>query len=415
MRTTFDVVKGLVTGSVKNVSYSSVGQQLSRMFGSYGTNATELYGQSPVLFPIVNKLANRTASVGWHMHRDKNLRTRTSCEVCGEEGAANVPDHLALRVWNRPNPFFNRQEFVEALEQHVDLCGESFWIVEFHEGTTLPRHLWLRRPDTMCELTDGGLYDLLTGWETYGPNRQKIPFGLDEVIQVKNIDPSRPWRGIGPVQATLKYLGFQDIVVEWQNSFFRNNATPPGALSIPGISDTERKVFQAELNMRHGGVSNAHRVSVMNREAKWTSMTYSMEDMQFEQLYRLAGEVVRTAFNFPKFFLGEPEDSNRAASEAAQDFFDQELVLPRLERIKAVLNDDFLKMFGSTGEGVQFVYINPVKGNQELKNATRLNAAQVFQTLVGAGVDPEDAAWQAGLPPLKMVSSAAQAEEEVAA
>lgn len=362
----------------------------------------ELYGSNSTLFPIVNKNANKTASIEWHMHRTKNLRSRTACDVCGEEGAVNVPDHLALRIWNRPNPFYNRQEFVESLQQHVDLCGESFWMVEYWEGTSLPKHLWLRWPHQMREVPDPD--EFLLGWWTTGINGTKVPLGLDEVIQVKMPNPANPYRGLGPVQAALVHLGFARQATEWNSAFFRNSARPDGVLTMEDLTPTELKLARAEWNTSYSGVSNAHRVAVVNKKQTWSPMSYTHDDMQFEQLLRLSEEFTRKAFNFPKFFLGEPEDSNRAASEAAQDFYNEELIVPRLERIKGVLNDDFLKLFGSTGQDVQFVYRTPVVGNVELRNATRESSARTFQTLVSAGVDPADAAWQAGLPQLRMAS-----------
>lgn len=379
------------------------------LFGQGKSASLKAYSTNPVLFPIVSTNANKTAAVDWHMHRTKNLRSRTACEVCGEEGAVNVPEHPALYVWNSPNPAQNRQEFVEAFQQHVELAGEAFWILEFVPGTNTPMYMWLRQPHLMYEVPDDEIYQpSLKGWLTKTCNAQTLGFELEEVIQIKMPNPDNPYRGVGAVQAVAKNLGYQERVFHWQNALFENGAQADGMLSIPGISPEELKLARSSWEQRHRGVTNAGKIAWLNHDAKWTSMQYAQKDMQVVEGVQLSEETVRRAFNFPKWYLGEPEGSNKASSDNAKDWYNSELLVPRLERIRQVLNNDFLPLFGTTGSGVQFVYTSPVEGNTELKNATRESQARTFQTLVNSGVDPEDAAWQAGLPPLRM-------KEEVAA
>src|SRR3546814_13076955 len=75
--------------------------------------------------------------------------------------------------------------------------------------------------------------------------------------------------------------------------------------------------------------------------------------------------------------------------------------MPRLERFKGMLNNDFLRLFPGT-EGLEFDYDNPRPQNAEAINAERASKTTAFSTLVLAGVAPADAANVVGLPPLAM-------------
>ncbi len=103
-------------------------------------------------------------------------------------------------------------------------------------------------------------------------------------------------------------------------------------------------------------------------------------------------EIIREAFGISKFMLGLVDDVNRATADASEAVFAKYLTVPRLERIKGALNNGYLKMFGVTGEGVEFDYCNPVPEDVEQGNSTMAARTTAYKTLVDAGVNPDDAA-----------------------
>src|SRR3546814_2228641 len=102
-----------------------------------------------------------------------------------------------------------------------------------------------------------------------------------------------------------------------------------------------------------------------------------------------------------KHILGQSDDVNLANALSADEAFAERLVVPRLERFKGMLNNDFLRLFPGT-EGLEFDYDNPRPQNAEAINAERASKTTAFSTLVLAGVAPDDAANVVGLPPLAM-------------
>src|SRR5690606_21333664 len=114
-----------------------------------------------------------------------------------------------------------------------------------------------------------------------------------------------------------------------------------------------------------------------------------MRDMQFAELRQINNEIIREAFRFPKAMLGTVDDVNRANAEANEVILARSLIVPRLERIKSMLNYDFLPTFGSIGQGLEFDYVNPVPADRELEARELTAQVRAATALIYAGGVPE--------------------------
>lgn len=336
-------------------------------------------GSIGTLFSIVDGLSENVAMTEWKLWR--------KAPSGKPEDRVEVTDHLALRVLNNPNPFMTRQELLESLQQHYELVGESWTVTVPYPGTKMPQYLWPVRPDRMVPKPHPTKF--LSGYTYLGPEGEKVELGLDEVIQIRRPNPVDPYRGIGAVQSILIDLDSSRASAEWNASFLRNNAQPGGIIEVPeGLEDNEYNQLVTRWNENHQGPSNAGRVAILEFGV-WKDRQYSMRDMQFAELRQVNNEIIREAFRFPKAMLGTVEDVNRANAEANEVIFARWLLKPRLERIKQMLNNDFLPKYGSTAQGLEFDYCDPVPADRELgarELTARVNAATA---LIYAGGVPE--------------------------
>ncbi len=305
------------------------------------------------LFAIVDRLATSVAATEWSLWRgDRNLATH--------EGGTRVTRHPALVVWNKPNPFLTRPEFIETLQQHMELVGETWMILvrsELLNGEGPPVELWPVRPDRMTIVPSAR--DFIAGYE-HGTGRDKTPLRLDQVIYNKRPNPLDAYRGLGPIGSLLIDIEGETAASEWNTRFFRQGAEPGGIIEVPeGLGDQEFETLNERWNQQHKGVRNAHRVAIIEH-GTWKSNRFTMRDMQFSQLRAFNRETFRQAYGFPKPLLGDVEDVNRANAEAAEIVFARWLQVPRLNRWRTLLNDDFLPAFGSMGNGFVFDYENPI-------------------------------------------------------
>lgn len=337
------------------------------------------------LFAIVSTLANSTGAANWRLWKKAFSGL--------PEDRTEIQSHAALDIWNKPNPFMTRQEYVESVQQHVDLTGEGWMAISRNPAMrSLPLELWPMRPDRVSPVPSP--QDYLQGYVYAAPDGQRVPLQLDEVIQLRMPNPMDPYRGMGPVQSILVDIDSTRYGAEWNRNFFRNSAVPGGVIEreaeLGEMGDEEWKQFTKRWRESHQGVHNAHRVAMLPAGSKWVDRAFSQRDMQFAELSKVSRDIIREAFGIHGHKLGMSESVNRANADAADVTYARDKVIPRLERFKQALNNDFLPMFGGTTVGLEFDYDNPVPEDYELAAKLLTARANAAVTLVGAGFSAPD-------------------------
>lgn len=350
------------------------------------------YGTVGTLFAIVHRLSNATSQVHWRLWRKSKSGN--------PQDRKEVTSHAALSVWSAPNKFYTTQELVEAGQQHVDLTGEGWLVIGRNPSfRSLPLELWCVRPDRIAPIPHET--DFIAGYVYQGPAGERVPLETDSVLQLRMPNPLDPYRGMGPVRAILTDLDSVRYSSEWNRNFFLNSAEPGGIVEVPEmLSDDEFKAMSERWREQHQGVSNAHRVAMLENGAKWVPRAFTMRDMQFAELKQVSDETIMAAFGFPKFALGKIDDVNRATAQASTTWFAQYLTVPRLERWKQMLNNDFLPLFGSTTKDLEFDYDSPVPADQEGEQAERKSKAESAKIYVDMGATAESVQKALELPEL---------------
>lgn len=352
------------------------------------------------LFSVVDSIANSVSQVEWHLWRTAPSGRKEDREMV-------TTPHAALNVWNKPNPFFTRQEFVETFVQHLELTGESEWLVDWGPFRAAgPLELWPIMPDRMEPVPHPE--EFLAGWIYKGPDGEKVPLDLDEVIQLRRPHPNNMHRGLSAVSTLFDVIGSSKAAEEYNRAFFENSAEPGGIIEIEKhLQDEEFNELRDRWNDQHKGVSKAHRVAILE-QGKWKDRTVSMRDMQFVQLHIASRNQIEEAWRIHPHIMGRAENVNRANAEAADATYAQRLVVPRLERIKQALNFDFLPMFGTSGQGVEFDYDNPVPADRQTEANELTAKTNAAAALVNAGYEPAGVLSAMGLPEIAFVGKAGQ-------
>lgn len=333
-----------------------------------------MMGQVGTLFGIVHRTTTSTAAVDWTLYR--------KAPSGKDEDRTPIERHAAIDLWAQPNPFYQRQGYVELVQQHVELTGRGFLILAL--VGKLPVEMWWARPDRMLPVPHPTKY--LAGWVYLGPDGDRIPLSVQEVVPLRMPDPEDPYGGMGPVTALLADLESTRYSAEWNKMFFVNNAQPGGVVELPEtLDDDEFRTFQTRWDEQHKGVSRAHRVALLEGGAKWVDRSVSQKDMEFVELRRNSRDTIMEAYTIHKAELGIAEDVNRANAEAGEVIFAKRLTVPRLERWKAALNGHILPMFGGTARGLEWDYESPVPEDAEAARAELLVRAQAAQAYASAG------------------------------
>lgn len=366
------------------------------------------YGMSGTVYAIVSLLASTAAQPEWHLYKKfRDGRRRYSTADVGDDNRTEIIQHAALTLWNNPNAFMTRFEFCEASNQHFELAGETFWVLDRANASAMPTSMWYVRPDRMQPVPDKNGY--LAGWVYNSYDGQQIPLDLWQVIQEKIPDPLDPFRGTSPIASIMPNIQQQHYATDYMRNTFLNGAQPDGIISFPDkVEDTDYDEFVARWRESHMGISNAGRVGILEMGATWIAGTQTNRDLEYGDLRLANRDEVREAYRMHKALLGTVEDVNRANAQTAEEVFISQLQVPRLDRRKNTLNSKLVPMFGATGANIEFDYDKPGSVNQEEANAEMAAKCDAFATLVNAGVEPHAALEGVGLPDMEIIEKATQ-------
>lgn len=381
-----------------------------------GTHRLTAFSQAPVTgfeaqmralenngtaYAIVQRIIEAVAEVQWCLYRvPRDGRRRFAPGYSGpQDNRTEVIRHPALTLWNQPNPFFTGHSFRETSQQFQEVTGEQHWLVT--KSGKLPMELWPIRPDRMFPVMHPTKY--LTGWIYRSPDGEQVPLNVDQVIYIRNPRPTDLYRGLSPLAAINTDLDAVRQATEYTSAWFRNGARPGGLIQAEqNISDEDFNIFQARWKETHQGVDNANRVAVLEAGMTWQSVTATHDDMQLVELHQSARETIREAFGFPKAMLGATDDVNKANAYAGEVLFARWLVKPRLIRMREVLNRYLLPMYGSSAEGLEFDFVNPVPEDDEISAQVLLNKAQSAKFLADTGLwEAADILSTCGLPEME--------------
>lgn len=377
---------------IKNTGPAYVGKGVRVIGGLLGASSNSetlmrTYGSVGTIFAIIDKVTEAVAGAEWHLYRSAKP---------GQE-RVEIFAHPAIDLWHRPNPFYDRNEFVTTFQQHLELVGESIWYIgRSTAGLGPPLELWPIRPDRVVPVPDP--VEFIKGWVYTLPGQDPMPWDIEEVIQLKRPNPLDPYRGLGPVQSILVDIDSERYSAMWNSNFFRNSAEPGGIIQVDRhLTDAEFEEMRERWQEQHQGVANAHRVAILEH-GTWVDRKFSQRDMQFAQLREVNQEVIRTAFGFPKSMLGITTDVNRANAEAAEVVFARWLITPRLKRIRRALNEKLLPLYGTSGAGLEFDFVDPTPEDKVQQTTEFAAMVLAAKTLIDAGFDQVDVLDKLGLP-----------------
>lgn len=301
------------------------------------------YGQVGWVFACVSRISSAVAETNWRLYQINDNKEK-------EE----IISHPVLKLFDFVNEYTTGLEMMEQTQTYIDLVGEAFWLV-IKDRIGRPAELWAINPSKIKVVPHSK--DYIAGY-VYVNGHEKIPLETDEVIHIKLPNPNNPYRGQSPIASIMSDIEAEKFSSQYNKSFFQNSAEPSGVINFEGtLTDSQYERLRYQWNEQHQGVSRSHKVAILEGGATWTGKTVNQKDMQFRDLRLMNRDVILGAYGMPLHILGISESVNRANAEASEYTFARWVLKPRLHRIRAKLNEQFIPMFG---ENLYFDYDSPV-------------------------------------------------------
>jgi HK97 family phage portal protein len=257
----------------------------------------------------------------------------------GKERATDHPLYTLLH--DLPNPELTALELGETLAGHLALWGNAYCEIEY-DGAGKRRALWPLRPDRMSvEVNDENereyVYDL--------PNGERVGLPRFRVWHVRGWGTDA-WVGKSPVALARESIALSIATEEFGGRFFGNGSRPGGILKTDKrLSDDAAKKMQARWETAHGGLSNVHRVAVMEEGVEWQAIGIPPEEAQFLETRKFQETQICQVYRVPPHLIGITDRSTSWGTGIEQQGigFVTFTLLPYLLRISQSVSRDLLK------------------------------------------------------------------------
>ena len=182
---------------------------------------------------------------------------------------------------DQPNPEMTSFDFWATLDSHVMVRGNAYAEIVFDKKGNITA-LWPLRPDKMDLVrTESG--ELIYQYQLPNKfNNQKIKLLPEQVFHLRGLSTDGIM-GIAPITQMRNAVALAKATEEFGGAFFGNGAQPgmvlkhPGRLSDQGVVDRIKDSWEQS----HQGLSNSHRVAILEEGMDVAKIGLSPEDSQF--------------------------------------------------------------------------------------------------------------------------------------
>ena len=319
----------------------------------------------PIVYGCITAISEAIASLNVKVY-----------EVNGGQ-KTEVTDHPFYQLFSRPNPYQGSYEFLEELQQTLDVMGNVFIGIEKVAGTL---ELYLLNPKYVAILPDPRIK--VKGY-VYYINGETVKYKPEEIIHIKYTDVDDPYYGIPPLSAATDVLSFETSRLKYANQFFINGAIPTGVLETDSnLGDSLLKKLRSEWSNLHRGVSNSHKVAILQGGLKYRNISSHIKDMDFKALKEVSKEDILTIYKVPESILGSQSGTGSSEGTAALQAFWRGSLVPRIRRIESAINRGLsIDVFG-TGKYEFSFDLRNVEALAEDKVAQ----SQYLRELVGSSI-----------------------------
>ena len=220
----------------------------------------------------------------------------------GKERAADHPAYALLH--DEPNPELTPFEFRELITSHVASWGNGYAEIEWSRGGR-PLALWPLNPAKMKPERKNGT--LRYAYEL--PSGQTATLPSYRVLHIRGLGKNGIV-GYSPVRLAMQAIGLGLGTEEYGARFFGNGARPGGVLKHPGkLSDTAYERLKKSFTDAHEGLSNAHRLKILEEGLDYQSVGIPPEEAQFLETRKFQVTEIARWWRIPPHMLADLERS----------------------------------------------------------------------------------------------------------
>lgn len=258
--------------------------------------------QTTAVYACVRILAEAIASLPIHVY-----------EYQDDGGKKLVYDHpLYYLLHDEPNPEMTSFVFRETLMSHLLIWGNAYAQI-IRDGAGRVLGLYPLLPDKMEVQRDdkGNIYYVYSRNSDENPMFKEygnIKLKAEDVLHIPGLGFDG-LIGYSPIAMAKNAVGMTLACEEYGASFFANGANPGGVLEHPGVLKDPSKVRES-WNSVYRGVSNAHKIAVLEEGMKYQQIGIPPEEAQFLETRKFQINEIARLYRIPPHMVGDLDKSS---------------------------------------------------------------------------------------------------------
>ena len=258
--------------------------------------------QTTAVYACVRILAEAVASLPLHVY-----------EYQDDGGKKLVHDHpLYYLLHDEPNPEMTSFVFRETLMSHLLIWGNAYAQI-IRDGAGRVLGLYPLLPDKMEVQRDdkGNIYYVYSRNSDENPTFKEygnIKLKAEDVLHIPGLGFDG-LIGYSPIAMAKNAVGMTLACEEYGASFFANGANPGGVLEHPGVLKDPSKVRES-WNSVYRGVSNAHKIAVLEEGMMYQQIGIPPEEAQFLETRKFQINEIARLYRIPPHMVGDLDKSS---------------------------------------------------------------------------------------------------------
>lgn len=258
--------------------------------------------QTTAVYACVRILAEAVASLPLHVY-----------EYQDDGGKKLVHDHpLYYLLHDEPNPEMTSFVFRETLMSHLLIWGNAYAQI-IRDGAGRVLGLYPLLPDKMEVQRDdkGNIYYVYSRNSDENPTFKEygnIKLKAEDVLHIPGLGFDG-LIGYSPIAMAKNAVGMTLACEEYGASFFANGANPGGVLEHPGVLKDPSKVRES-WNSVYRGVTNAHKIAVLEEGMKYQQIGIPPEEAQFLETRKFQINEIARLYRIPPHMVGDLDKSS---------------------------------------------------------------------------------------------------------
>ena len=251
-----------------------------------------------------------------------------------EQGKERAPEHSLYPVLHDiPNPEMTSVELRETVQAHMLLWGVGYCEV-VRNGAGQVKQLWPIIP-TRVRPFRNTRNELVY--------RVTLPDNHFQTLRADRILRMSALLGLSPIGQAREALGLTMAAEEYGARFFANDSRPGGLLEHPGQLSPEASArLRNSWEESQKGLTNAHRIAILEEGLKWVQVGIAPEDAQFLETRKYQLDEIARLYHVPPHMIGDLDRATWANIEHLSIDFVVNTLRPWLVRWEQAIHKTLL-------------------------------------------------------------------------